>query len=45
MSVRHLLPILFFLNCYSADRDNPLDPFRTEAVELLNARFLFPENI
>ena len=41
MSVRHLLPILslFFLNCYSADRDNPLDPIRTEAVTLLSAHF------
>ena len=42
MSRRHLYFSVFFLvlaGCYSADRDNPLDPIRTEAVTLVSADF------
>ena len=34
-----LLLCLIFINCYSSDRDNPLDPIRTEAVELKSIEF------
>ena len=42
MSRRHLILFVLFLiliSCYSFERDNPLDPVRTEAVELLSIEF------
>ena len=40
----HLLPLLFLLmiNCLPADRSNPLDPVRIEAVALLSVTFNSP---
>ena len=40
MSRCYLLLLFFILtSCYSADRDNPLDPIRTQPVELLDVTF------